>query len=114
MAKNYYQDGNTMDWHNGTTKAVASGQPVIVGDITGIAQHDIPVDGQGVLMMTGVFTLPKVAAETWQRGARIWLTTDGKLTSQEQDSSSNANAFAGTAWVTTNPNDPEGRVRLGF
>lgn len=113
MAKNYYQDGNTMDWHNGTTKAVLSGQPVIVGAIIGIAQHDVAVDTDGELMMTGVFVLPKVAGETWQRGARLWLTKDGKLTSSQKDGTDD-NALAGTAWITTNPNDAEGRVRLGF
>lgn len=113
MAKNYYQDGSTMDWKNGTGKDVVSGQPVIVGDLIGIAQHDIPVDADGELMMTGVFVLPKVAAGTWQRGVQLWLTKDGKLTSDEKDGT-DANAFAGTAWITTNPNDPEGRVRLGF
>lgn len=102
-----------MDWHNGTTKAVASGQPVIVGAVTGIAQHDIAVDSDGVLMMTGVFVLPKVASETWRRGARLWLTKDGKLTSGAKDGSDD-NAVAGTAWITTNANEPEGRVRLGF
>ncbi|WP_313397034.1 DUF2190 family protein [Atlantibacter hermannii] len=79
-----------------------------------MTQYDIPIDGQGVLMMTGIFTPPKVAAETWQRGERIWLTADGKLTSQEQHNSSNTNAIAGTAWATTNPNNPEGRVHPGF
>jgi predicted RecA/RadA family phage recombinase len=113
MAKNYYQDGSTMDWHNGTSKDVVSGQPVIVGALIGIAQHDIPVDADGVLMMAGVFTLPKVVAGTWQRGVRLWLTKDDKLTSDEKDGS-DTNAFAGTAWITTNPNDSEGRVRLGF
>ncbi len=113
MAKNYYQDGNTMDWHNGTGKAVVSGQPVIIGGLIGIAQHDIADAEDGLLMMTGVFTLPKVAAGTWQRGVQLWLTKDGKLTSEEKDGS-DPNAFAGTAWITTNPNDPEGRVRLGF
>ncbi|MEZ2586141.1 DUF2190 family protein [Kluyvera intermedia] len=113
MAKNYYQDGNTMDWHNGTAKAVVSGQPVVVGAITGIAQHDIPVDSDGVLMMTGVFVLPKVASETWQRGTRLWLTKDGKLSGNAKDGTDD-NAVAGTAWITTNPNEAEGRVRLGF
>lgn len=102
-----------MDWHNGTAKAVMSGQPVVVGAITGIAQHDIAVDSDGVLMMTGVFVLPKVATETWQRGARLWLTKDGKLTSSAKDGSDD-NAAAGTAWITTNANEAEGRARLGF
>lgn len=102
-----------MDWKNGTSTDVTSGQPVIVGDLIGIAQHDIAAGEDGLLMMTGVFTLPKVGAGTWQRGVQLWLTKDGKLTSEEKDGT-DTNAFAGTAWITTNPNDPEGRVRLGF
>lgn len=113
MAKNYYEDGNTMDWHNSTGKDVVSGQPVIVGAITGVAQHDIPDGTHGVLMMTGVFILPKVDAETWARGARLWLTADGKLTGQEK-AGQTANTFIGTSWITTDPGTPEGHVRLGF
>ncbi|TDX18495.1 putative RecA/RadA family phage recombinase [Buttiauxella sp. BIGb0552] len=113
MAKNYYQDGSTMDWKNGTTKDVVSGQPVVVGAIIGIAQHDIPVGVSGVLMMTGVFNLTKVTTETWQRGARLYLTADGNLTAQDKDGS-NPNTFAGTSWITTNNGDTEGHVRLGF
>jgi predicted RecA/RadA family phage recombinase len=114
MAKNYYEDGNTMDWHNSTGKDVVSGQPVVVGAVVGVAHHDIPNDGTGVLVMTGVFVLPKVDTETWARGARLWLTADGKLTAQDKDSGNKANALAGTSWITTNAGDPEGRVRLGF
>lgn len=61
----------------------------------------------------GVFVLPKVAAETWQRGARLFLSKAGELTSQAKDGS-DENAFAGSAWITTNANETEGRVRLGF
>ena len=113
MAKNYYQDGTTMDWHNGTGVAVSSGKPVVVGDIIGVALQDISDGGDGVLIMAGVFVLPKVAAETWQRGARLFLSKAGELTSQAKDGSDD-NAFAGSAWITTNANDAEGRVRLGF
>ncbi|MDZ5641657.1 DUF2190 family protein [Enterobacter sp. A103] len=113
MAKNYYEDGHTMDWHNSTGKDVVSGQPVTVGAITGVAQHDIPNGTHGVLMMTGVFVLPKVAAETWQRGARLWLTKDGHLTKEPKDGT-DENPLAGTAWITTNPGETEGRVRLGY
>lgn len=64
MTKNYYEDGTTMGWHNRTGDAVVSGQPVVVGSIIGIVQHDIADGGEGVLMMSGVFNLPKVASET--------------------------------------------------
>ncbi len=53
-----------MGWHNRTGDAVVSGQPVVVGSIIGIVQHDIADGGEGVLMMSGVFNLPKVASET--------------------------------------------------
>lgn len=113
MAKNYYEDGNTMDWHNGTGKDVLSGQAVPVGAITGVAITDIPADAHGALMMTGVFVLPKVAAEAWERGARLWVTADGKLSAKDKDGSNN-NTPAGTSWITVGVNDVEGRVRLGF
>jgi predicted RecA/RadA family phage recombinase len=114
MAKNYYEDGNTMDWHNSTGKDVVSGQPVAVGAVVGVANHDIPSDAHGVLMMTGVFVLPKVDTETWARGARLWLSADGKLTALDKDTNAKANTYIGTSWITTDPGTPEGHVRLGF
>lgn len=116
MAKNYYQDGTTLDWTNGTGKAVLSGQPVIVGSVVGVALGNIPVDGEGVLKMTGVFVLPKVADETWQRGAALYLTPEGLLTAKADDGANPAVAHArvGTAWITNNAGDEESRVRLGF
>lgn len=116
MAKNYYQDGTTMDWTNGTGKAVLSGQPVIVGSVVGVALGNIPADGEGVLKMTGVFVLPKVADETWPRGAALYMTPDGLLTAKADDGANPAvaHARAGTAWITNDAGDEESRVRLGF
>ena len=113
MAGNYYEDGNTMDWHNGTTKAVKSGQAVSVGAVAGVALSDIPADAHGVLKMTGVFVLPKIATEAWERGARLWVTKDGELSGKDKDGAT-ANVYIGTAWITVNAGEAEGRVRLGF
>lgn len=111
MSKNYYEDGNTMDWSNSTGRDVLSGQAVAVGNITGVAHGDIPDGGRGVLHMAGVFVLPKVQGETWQRGARLWLNADGLLTAEAPAENG---VVAGTAWITNNPGEDETRVRLGY
>lgn len=112
MATNYYQDGTTMDWSNSTGKDVKSGDPVAVGQFMGVAHGDIPDGGQGVLHTTGVFVLPKVADETWQRGTKLYLNDDGLLTAVKP--ADDALVVAGTAWITNNPGETETRVRLGF
>ncbi|WP_202301538.1 DUF2190 family protein [Dryocola clanedunensis] len=111
MATNYYQDGNTMDWTNGTGADILSGQAVAVGNITGVAHDDIPAGEAGVLHMTGVFVLPKVADETWQRGAKLYLDDAGLVTAVAADAEA---VVVGTAWITNNPGETETRVRLGF
>ncbi|MGE6982872.1 DUF2190 family protein [Kluyvera intermedia] len=111
MATNYYQDGNTMDWNNGTGNHVFSGQAVAVGNITGVAHGDIPAGEAGVLHMTGVFILPKVADETWQRGTKLYLDDTGVLTAVAAEAGA---VVAGTAWITNNAGETETHVRLGF
>jgi predicted RecA/RadA family phage recombinase len=111
MAKNYYQDGNTMDWSNSTGKDVLSGQAVAVGNITGVAHDNIPDGSAGVLHMTGVFILPKVADETWPRGTKLYLDDAGLMTAVVPAADG---VVAGTAWITNNAGETETRVRLGF
>lgn len=111
MAKNYYQDGTTMDWSNSTGADVKSGQAVPVGNITGVAHGDIPDGSSGVLHMTGVFILPKVADETWSRGAKLYLDATGLLTAVEP---ADAAVVAGTAWITSGAGETDSHVRLGF
>ena len=108
MAKNFYQDGTTMDWSNSTGKAVLSGQAVPVGAMAGVAHADIPDGGSGVLHTVGVWILPKVEADTWARGAKLYLTEDGKLTATEGD------VIAGTAWITSGAGETDSHVRLGY
>lgn len=115
MAKNYYQDGTTMDWSNSTGLDVKSGQAVAVGEITGVAHADIPDGGEGVLHMTGVWILPKNGADTWARGDKLYLIPDtGLITNAADDGAGVAYPVAGTAWGGINPSDTECRVRLGF
>ncbi|EKZ5661573.1 DUF2190 family protein [Klebsiella aerogenes] len=111
MATNYYQDGKTMDWSNSTGKDVVSGQAVAVGNIMGVAHANIPNGGDGVLHMVGVFILPKVAEETWQRGAKLYLNAESLLTAVAPDADA---VVAGTAWITSGAGEADTHVRLGF
>ena len=117
MAKNYYEDGKTMDWSNSTGKDVKSGDPVAVGATVGVAHGDIPDGSNGVLHMCGVFILPKNGADTWDRGDKLYLIPEtGLITNAADDGATPAVLYpiAGTAWVGINPTDTECRVRLGY
>lgn len=115
MAKNYYQDGRTMDWTNSTGADVKSGDPVPIGEITGVAHGDIPDTGEGVLHMTGVWILPKNPVDTWSRGDRLYLIpSSGLVTNAEDDGAGLTYPVVGTAWVTVAAAETECRVRLGF
>jgi predicted RecA/RadA family phage recombinase len=106
MAKNYIEDGQTMDWTNTTGAPVKSGDPVAVASITGVAHGDIPDNGNGVLHMTGVFSLPKKATDSWQAGNLVYLS-EGELTSTSGD------VVVGLAWADAAVSETEAAVRLG-
>lgn len=66
---NYIQPGDTITWTNGTGAAVKSGDVVVVGTrVLGIAAVDIANAGTGAVQLTGVFTVPKVAAAVFNAG----------------------------------------------
>jgi predicted RecA/RadA family phage recombinase len=117
MAKNYYQDGTTMDWSNSTGADYKSGDPVPVGEITGVAHGDIPNGAAGVLHVMGVWVLPKNTGDAWDRGDKVYLIPDtGLVTNVPDDGAATPTPYpvAGTAWVTVGAADVECRVRLGF
>lgn len=109
MAKNYVEDGNTMDWTNNTGEAVASGDPVPVGALLGVAHSDIADGEDGVLHMTGVIALAKDEAETWSAGDKLYFDAGtGLVGAAESD------VLAGTAWADAETGDTDAPVRLGF
>lgn len=108
MAKNYVEDGHTMDWTNDTGGDVVSGDAVVLGSVTGVAHGDIADGEEGVLHMTGVFSLPKDAADAWDAGQKLYLGADGNITATEGD------VLAGTAWAESLPGDEQAVVRLGY
>lgn len=111
MAKNYVEDGNTMDWTNAGAADVKSGDMVVVGDLVGVAVADIPVSGDGVLLMTGVFSLPKSGVVTFEQGEKVYAVADGIT---NDPGSAPLNPVAGTAWRAAAASDVICWVRLGF
>lgn len=109
MAKNYVEDGNTMDWTNGTTANIASGDPVVVGGLIGVAHSDIAVGEDGVLHMTGVIALAKDEAETWSAGAKLYFDDASNTVTATEGT-----IVAGTAWADAETGDTDAPVRLGF
>lgn len=110
MAKNYVEDGRTMDYLNETAALIKSGDAVAVGRMVGVAHADIPVGETGVLHTVGVFTLLK-APIAIEQGDKVFLV-DGVVTTQVADPDG-INALAGYAWAPSEANESELLVRLG-
>ncbi|WP_282052768.1 DUF2190 family protein [Phaeobacter inhibens] len=81
---------------------VKSGGLVKVGALTGIAQHDALAGEEVEIVRKGCFTLPKVSAQAWAQGAKIyWITADAKCTT-----TASGNTLIGAAVLdAANPSD---------
>lgn len=110
MAKNYVEDGKTMDWTNGTTADVASGDLVAVGEVCGVAADDIAVGADGVLFMFGVFEVSKDKTVALSQGDKCYLGSAGVTSDAGTDT---ANPLAGTLWADAATADTTCVVRLG-
>ncbi|EMK8764511.1 DUF2190 family protein [Escherichia coli] len=109
MSKNYVQDGKTVEWVNGTGKAVLSGDLVVQDNLIGVAHADIPEDASGVLHTTGVFSLPK-EAEAMTQGKLVYFKADtATLTATKS-----GNTLVGTVWCNAETSDATVCVRLGY
>lgn len=109
MAKNYVEDGKTMDWTNSTGADVVSGDPVAVGALLGVAHGDIADGEDGVLHMVGVVALAKDEADSWSAGDKLYFDADnGNISTTESD------VLAGTAWADAVTGDTDAPVRLGY
>lgn len=72
MAKNYVQDGETLDL-TAPAGGVVSGTPYLIGSIFGVALDTIDAGNPFPLRVEGVFgNLPKKAAEAWTEGAPLY------------------------------------------
>ncbi|TJZ86154.1 DUF2190 family protein [Paracoccus hibiscisoli] len=73
--KNYVQPGEHLTLT--MTAAVASGDGVLIGAIFGVTQGAAAANQQVVVVRRGVYDLPKLAAQAWTVGAKVyWNDTD--------------------------------------
>ncbi|WP_444958112.1 capsid cement protein [Microbulbifer sp. ZKSA002] len=74
MVKNFLQDGRMLDYTNGTSAVITSGQVVPVGAVLGVAIDDNAVGESGVIGIDGVFTVPKLSAAEINQGETLtWM-----------------------------------------
>ena len=67
MAKNFVQDGTTIELVNAGDQTILSGAAVVVGSMVAVAITDIPAGDAGDGFAEGVFLLPKQSADDIQR-----------------------------------------------
>lgn len=87
--------------------AIASGAPVLVGSLVGIAANSYEVGDIAVIWLRGTHTVPK-AAEAWTAGAKLyWDNTAGKFTT-----TATSNTLAGYAYAPALIGDATGLILL--
>lgn len=87
---------------------VLSGAFVAVGAICGVAEAAAAAGEEVVLVRRGVFDLPKVAAEAWSIGAKVyWDATTKLMTTTDTD-----NTLVGAATALAAGGAATGRVLL--
>jgi predicted RecA/RadA family phage recombinase len=93
--KNFQSKGFTMDYT--ATEAVASGKPVLVGKMLGVAVSNIAANETGVLEVEGVFNLAKGAVAVTQGAQLYWDATNGVVTTTATSNTACGKAFAAAA-----------------
>ena len=107
--KNYIQPGDTLTIP--APAAVLSSEPVIAGDIRGIACGDAASGAPVDVKCSGVFTLPKVAANAFPLGSKVYWAAATKLAT----STASGNTLLGVAVAEAAASTATVNVRLsGF
>lgn len=107
--KNFIQPGNAIDIvapSGGTT----SGRPFISGSLVGIAALTAAEGAASVIHTDGIYELPKVSAQAWTLGAKIyWDAANSQCTT-----TSSGNSLIGiAAAIAANPT-ATGLVKIGL
>lgn len=109
MATNLIQDGEVLNWTNGSGSAVTAGTVIPLLSRCGIALVDIANASTGSVALEGVWTVPKATGATWSFGeALYWDATASKVTT-----TSTGNTPAGCAFAAAESGATTGRILLG-
>lgn len=101
----YWQRGEKIDFLNSTSATIKNGEVVTLGERIGIAGDDIPAGKVGVVVMTGVFKIPKDSS-TVKVGNTLYFTSDKVSTTKT------GNVVAGMAVADASTEATEALVRL--
>ena len=104
--KNYIQTGVNITL--AAPEAVISGQGVIVGNIFGIASGDAAINEDVDLVTEGVFELPKVGANNFTMGAKVYFDDATNLVT----TTASGNTYIGVAIEAAAASTATVRVRL--
>jgi len=106
--KNFIQPGNTLTLA-APTGGVASGDPVLVGAIFGVAAFTAAEAADVEVVTEGVFTLPKATGAAWAAGDILyWDATAKKLTT-----TASGNKRVGVATKAAASGDATGNAKIG-
>jgi predicted RecA/RadA family phage recombinase len=92
------------------TSTITSGSGVLVGSVFGVAEGDIATGAQGVIVLEGIFDLPKAPSQAWTVGQLIyWDAGNSRATNV---AGSNKLIGVAAAPVGGGAGETIGRVRL--
>jgi predicted RecA/RadA family phage recombinase len=89
--------------------AIVSGQFVLSGALSGVAQADAAQGANAQLLRDGVFSLPKKTGEAWAQGNPLFWDT---ANSYFRVSNADGCIAIGTAWADAQSADATGQVQL--
>ncbi len=106
MAKNFIQPGEVITVT--APAAVTSGSPLLVGTLFGVAQTDAESGAYVEIVRRGVYVLPKVLAQAWTAGAKIYWDD----TAKNCTSTASGNTLIGAAVAAAANPSESGQVLL--
>lgn len=106
--KNYVYSGEKIDLD--APAAVASGDPLLVGSLFGVAQNSAALGEALGLLTRGVFDLPKTSAQSWTIGDRLYWDNTNKVVTTA--AAAGANKLIGVAAAAAANPSGTGRVLL--
>lgn len=105
--KNYLQAGENVTLSS-SPEAADSGEFLVSGALSGVAQAAADSAAAVVLKRKGVFELPKTTSEAWTQGQPLyWNASTKKFTT-----TAGANTRRGVAWAAADAADTTGEVLL--
>ena len=110
MAKGIFvQEGKALDYYNDGGAAIAYGDVVLMGELLGVAECDIPVGGLGAVSISGVYEMPADTGTAYAQGDALYWDASNKRVTKTSDS----NTACGHAAAAKTSSAARALVRIG-